>query len=464
MGAVVSGDERYDVAVVGGGGGGLSAALSARENGASVILVDAAEQVGGSTALSGGAFLAGGTDTQRAAGFPGDSAQEFYDFFMAVNRWNVEPAIVRRYCDSGADAVRWLASHGVEFSRDVERGEIERVPRLHRASGGGAGITAALGRACARLGVDIALGTRVDDLVTQSGTVTGIRAGDQQLDASAVVLASGGFANNHALVAEHIPFARPYLDQLRSPAASTNRGEGLEMAVRIGAATAGHNRAQVLLSSGIVHDVEPVLPGWLICVDRSGRRFVDETVPYHVINPLTRDHGGTCWAIFDDAACRAARGSGSRFGPGLWQQDILSKAAEVGQIACEPDLESLAAALSLPAGVLRTTVERYNQDCERGADSLFFKDASTMVACRKPPFYGVALRPTIMPVTGYGLRIDADARVLREADDQPIPGLYAAGEVVGNVVGPSIFSGGAMIAGAVIFGRHAGEMAAKQSA
>ncbi len=87
-----------------------------------------------------------------------------------------------------------------------------------------------------------------------------------------------------------------------------------------------------------------------------------------------------------------------------------------------------------------------------------------MVTCRTPPFYGVALQPTMMPVTGYGLRIDADARVLREADDRPIPGLYAAGEVVGNVVGPSIFSGGAMVAGAVIFGRRAGEMAAGQRA
>jgi fumarate reductase flavoprotein subunit len=461
----VSGDERYDVAVVGAGGAGLAAAVSARENGASVILVDAAEQVGGSTALSGGAFLAAGTMTQRAAGFPGDSAQEFYDFFMAVNRWNVEPAIVRRYCDSGADAVRWLASHGVEFSPDeLARGELERVPRLHRAGGGGAGITTALKRSCARLGVDTALGTRVDALITQSGTVTGIRAGDQQLDAAAVVIASGGFANNRALVEEHIPFARPYLSQLRSPAALTNLGDGLTMAVRIGAATAGYNRAQVLLSSGIVDDVEPRLPGWLICVDSSGRRFVDEAVPYHVINPLTRDHGGTCWAIFDDAARRAARGSGSPFGSGMWTHDMLSKAAEAGQIACGPDLESLAARLSLPAAVLRTTVERYNRDCERGVDSLFFKDASTMVTCRTPPFYGVALQPTMMPVTGYGLRIDADARVLREADDRPIPGLYAAGEVVGNVVGPSIFSGGAMVAGAVIFGRRAGEMAAGQRA
>src|SRR5260370_3025836 len=98
------------------------------------------------------------------------------------------------------------------------------------------------------------------------------------------------------------------------------------MAVRIGAATAGYNRAQVLLSSGIVDDVEPRLPGWLIWVDSSGRRFVDEAVPYHVINPLTRDHGGTCWAIFDHAARPAARGSGRPLASWLSTHAILSKA------------------------------------------------------------------------------------------------------------------------------------------
>jgi fumarate reductase flavoprotein subunit len=108
-----------------------------------------------------------------------------------------------------------------------------------------------------------------------------------------------------------------------------------------------------------------------------------------------------------------------------------------------------------------TTVSRYNDDVDTGADSLFFKNPSTMVPCRTPPFYGVKLRPTMMPVTGFGLRIDADGRVLRESDDRPIPGLFAAGEIAGNVVGPSIFSGGAMIAGAIIFGRRAGKVAAE---
>jgi fumarate reductase flavoprotein subunit len=276
-----------------------------------------------------------------------------------------------------------------------------------------------------------------------------------------VVLASGGFTNNHELVAKYIPFARPYLDDLRSPAAPTNLGDGLRMALSLGAATVGRDRAQVLLSSGIVTDLEPVLPGWLICVDQSGRRFVDETAFYHVMNPLTLRHGGACWAIFDDSALRSARGSGSRYGSGLWTEDALTSAVQAGKIPFAEDIGTLAEALGLPPGVMCTTVSRYNDDVDTGADSLFFKNPSTMVPCRTPPFYGVKLRPTMMPVTGFGLRIDADGRVLRESDDRPIPGLFAAGEIAGNVVGPSIFSGGAMIAGAIIFGRRAGKVAAE---
>src|SRR4029077_17379575 len=252
-------------------------------------------------------------------------------------------------------------------------GEIERLPRLHRAGGGGAGIAAALSRACVQRGIDLAFGTRGSGLLVTDGAVTGVRAGEQEVTAGAVVLASGGFANNHELVAKYIPFARPYLEDLRSPAAPTNLGDGLRMALSLGAATAGFDRAQVLLSSGIVNDLEPVLPGWLICVDRSGRRFVDETAFYHVMNPLTLRHGGACWAIFDDSALRAARGSGSRYGSGLWTEDALTRAVQAGKIPFTADIGTLAEALGLPPGVLCTTVSRYNDDVDAGADSLFFK-------------------------------------------------------------------------------------------
>jgi fumarate reductase flavoprotein subunit len=457
----MAGSEGYDVVVVGGGGAGLAAAVSACEAGASVLVAEAGAQVGGSTALSGGAFLAAGTAVQKAAGYEGDSAAEFYDYFLAVNRWDIEPSIVRRYCDEGAAAVQWLTDLGVEFPPgEIARGELERIPRLHRAAGGGAEIVAGLRSACNRVGVDFALGTRVTELVERDGVVVGVRAGDDELAAGGVILTTGGFANNHELVAEHIPSARAVLDGLRSPAPGTNLGDGLRMGLAVGAATAGTDRAQVLLSAGLTSDIEPVLPGWLICVDATGRRFVDETAHYHVMNPLTLEHGGTTWAIFDENACQEARGSGSRFGAGMWTHEVLSHAAAGGQIPTVPDIPTLATRLGLPAAVLQTTIDRYNADCAAGQDTLFFKDAARMVPCATAPFYGVPLRPTIMPVTGFGLRIDSDTRVLRAADNRPITGLYAAGEVVGNVVGRRIFSGGAMIAAGVIFGRHAGRVAA----
>jgi fumarate reductase flavoprotein subunit len=454
----------FDVVVVGGGGAGLAAAVSAREHGAEVLVVEAGRRAGGSTALSGGAFLAGGTAVQRAAGYD-DSAEEFYDNFLAFNRWDVEPSIVRRYCDDSAAAVDWLIGHGVEFRPEqLERGELERVPRLHRATGGGAGIAAGLQKACGRLGVEVALGTRVDSLLMRDGRVAGIRAGDQELEAPAVVIASGGFARNPSLLSQHIPSVAPFVDEIRSPAAETNVGDGLRMATDVGAATDGENRVQLLLTSGVVNDVEPVLPAWLICVDGSGRRFVKESVPYHVINPLVVKHGGICWALFDEESCRAAKGSGSPFGAGLWNHDVLSRAADDGKIMRAAGVGALAEQLGLPPLVVQSTVDRYNADVDNGVDSLFFKNGTTLRPMRTPPFYGVALRPRIMPVTGYGLRIDADAHVLRGSDNLPIPGLFAAGEVVGNVVGPSIFSGGAMVAGGVIFGRRAGAVAASLTA
>ena len=83
-----------------------------------------------------------------------------------------------------------------------------------------------------------------------------------------------------------------------------------------------------------------------------------------------------------------------------------------------------------------------------------------MIAIDTPPYYAVRLSPAVVALTGYGPRIDAEARVLRAADGDPVPGLYAAGEVTGNVLGPQYLGGGNAIGSALIFGRIAGRSAA----
>jgi len=109
---------------------------------------------------------------------------------------------------------------------------------------------------------------------------------------------------------------------------------------------------------------------------------------------------------------------------------------------------------------LAGSVRRYNQSCASRHDAEFLKREAGLIAIGTPPYYAVRLRPAVVALTGYGPRIDAEARVLRAADGDPVPGLYAAGEVTGNVLGPQYLGGGNAIGSALIFGRIAGRSAA----
>jgi fumarate reductase flavoprotein subunit len=123
----------------------------------------------------------------------------------------------------------------------------------------------------------------------------------------------------------------------------------------------------------------------------------------------------------------------------------------------------LAGVTRMPPVTLAATIDRYNEDCRAGTDTRFGKDPSVMRPIATPPFYAVRLQPLVVAVTGYGLLIDADARVLRETDGEPVDGLFAAGEVTGNVIGAQYIGGGNAIGSALIFGRIAGRAAADRA-
>jgi fumarate reductase flavoprotein subunit len=105
----------FDVIVVGGGGGGLAAAATAAEAGATVLVAEAAPRIGGATALSGGSFMAAGTPAQAAAGYPGDTVDEFFDHYLTFNRWQADPAVARRFCEQATPTMAWLTGLGVDF-------------------------------------------------------------------------------------------------------------------------------------------------------------------------------------------------------------------------------------------------------------------------------------------------------------------------------------------------------------
>jgi fumarate reductase flavoprotein subunit len=186
--------------------------------------------------------------------------------------------------------------------------------------------------------------------------------------------------------------------------------------------------------------------------------------PYFVTTPRTIAQGGTGWAIFDERARRSGPPAGwrPRLGAPTWMPEAISAAAATGTIGSANSIQELAMKVEISASTLSATLAQYNSDCEHGEDTEYLKESLSMVSFDTPPFYVIPIRPVGANVTGFGLKIDRDARVLAASDHHPIPGLYAAGEVTGNVLGPQYLGGGNAVTSAVLFGRVAGQTAASE--
>ena len=450
----------FDVIVVGAGGAGMAAALTATAHGARVLLLDAAERCGGSTSLSGGVYYAASTSVQRAIGIADDTADAMYLYYMTLNQHKVEPALVRALCDGAADGLEWLISLGVRFPPEgLYASGVERIARGHAAAGRGAEIAEALENHLSGKAIDVALKTRVRALIRDdSGAVTGVDVDGQKVFANAVILATGGMGASTEMLSRHYPEAAAQAERAWYIGSKHCRGDGLALGESMGADIVGHDRGLLLITPGFSQDLEVFLPGWLVYVNRDGRRFVDETTEYAVLSGVVKDQlNGECFALFDEETrAKAPRGP---YPVPSWEADALARLADQGRVFRAPTLDGLAEAAGIRAGALATTVEAYNADCAGGADTAFFKDADLLRPIARGPFYAVRMRPSIVCLTSTGLRIDRTARVL-DRDDRPIPGLYAAGETTGGVLGERYIGGGNSIANAIVFGRIAGTAAA----
>jgi len=447
----------YDVIVIGGGGAGLAAATSAADGGSAVLLIDSDRKLGGSTALSGGVFYASNTSVQRQRGIH-DTVADQFRYYMNVNQHKLEASVVRRLCEDSGPTLEWLLSLGVEFrGEDLYCSGVDGVPRGHRAAGRGAQIAEALEGSLTGKSVDIVLNTRARGLKVEGGRICGVNTEDGAVHAPAVVVATGGFGNNRRMLAELYPDAARYGDDAWYIGSRHSRGDGISMGQAAGADIAGHNRGLLLLTTGFTRDLEPYLPGWLLYINRHGRRFVNECTEYSVLAEVLKEQlAGECYALFDDLARATAK---SQNAPN-WSTDRLDEFIASGLIHRAATLEQLADTIGLRAETLQTTVANYNADCELGADRWFFKSAEHLKPVRSPPYFAAPIRPQVVCWTGAGLRIDREARVLDLAD-RPIAGLFAAGETTGGMFGECYAGGGASVGNAVCFGRVAGANAAR---
>jgi fumarate reductase flavoprotein subunit len=463
----------FDVIIVGGGGAGLAAAIEATKAGASCIILEADTKLGGATALSAGVFYAANTSVQREAGITGDTADAMFEYVMAVNQWALKPDIIRYVCDQSGPTVEWLRELGTVFpAQYLVKSGVEGVPRGHSSQGAGGGIADALINAAGALDVQTALGTRVEKLLFEDGSVTGVVAGGMELRAPVTIITTGGFGNSKEMIAKHFPTAAQHGSWTWAvhDAAPFILGDGITLGESVGAGIVGHDSGLLLPTSGVGKFVEAFLPPWTMLVNEEGRRFVPEIAAYticgYLINEQTNAHA---YAIFDEPTLIEASNDSSYLDPynsGLatptWEEHTIRAQVAAGRVKQADTLEALAAAAGIDAAALAETVRRYNEDCAAGVDRHFFKKAKKMFSVAKPPFYAVEVRAAIIGVTGAGLDVDRRCRVL-DVHGRPIPGLYAAGEVLGVLQGKRYAGGGLSIGPAVILGREAGRQAAARA-
>ena len=456
--------------MVGSGAAGLAAALSARENGAESVLVAEAEGVvGGSSRLSGGLTMGAGTRYQRALGITDDADSLFHDY-MTLNHWDVEAGVARRLADLAGPAVEWLGDLGVEFYDQLVYGGDERVPRVHCPIGRGQAVVDVLHRACRQAGVEVALGQRVDRLLVEDGAVAGVAVGADTITAGAVVLATGGFGNDPARLAAHFPSAAA-TEWTWYIGAPGSRGDALDLADQVGAQTLGHDRGLRLLHAELRADLrgvparldrdrQPRGPA-LLRRDRAlrhhrraaagpGRRRLRGLRRRRTDRPPPPP-GWPATSSWSPARRRSRARTGTPTSSSRWwpPERCARPTASPGW----PRRSGCRSSRSRAAS--RGTTRR----SPRARTGDYLKDPKFLEPIAIPPFYGAEIRPATVCFTACGPRIDRDAQVL-DTTGRPVPGLFAAGECTGGVIGPAYVGSGNSYANCVVFGRVAGAGAA----
>jgi fumarate reductase flavoprotein subunit len=451
-------DLKAELVIIGGGGAGLAAAVAAAEDGASdVIVLEKRGVTGGNTSLSMGPFAADSPAQKRAAiEFRRD---ELFKIAMNWAHWKTNPRIVRAFIDKSGDTIRWLEDKGIEF-RCMPLYPNQSPLVWHMPKGYGAEIIKVLAGECRKLGITLLTNTPARKLMTgRKGNITGIlaeREGKElKITARSVIIATGGYSGNKELLRKYCP---DYRDNMKCDGV-LHTGDGLIMAMEIGAATEGLGLLllsgpqipqSVALKIGSPADKipEPLMAIALepntLWVNKKGKRFIDEGTSYHHFecsNAVNRQPGNLCYTLLDSRLVQTMTETGLIIGlgrhtvaerdsmPGL-ARELRSKEAPGWVKIADDCWDGIADWIGADREVLKATIEEYNAACDRGHDPVFAKERALLVPLRTPPYYAIRSNSDFLDTIG-GIKINENMEVL-DRQDNPIPGLYAAGVATGG--------------------------------
>jgi len=467
-------DEVTDVIVVGAGGTGVCAAAEAAAAGAKVRIFEKAGFAGGTTNFSGGVMQASGTRAQKEyTKYQDDTPDKHAALWIKAGEGSVDEELVKDLAHGAPEHIAWLEDIGLKFTSVYGHNHIPYVEdelmadRIHVYEGGG---LSGSGNILVRTVLDhaLALGAQID----YSAEVTrlfqnedkAVIGAEVQIDGASVnvkaskgvVLAASSIDNNLEMAKRLSPQHYWDLTSQVCLAAVTDTGDGIRMGQEMGADVMGFGGCiDFCGKTGAATDNRnPVFPSFI--VNQAARRFVceDATYAYHyrAIFQQEKQLNGPTYMIF---------GQNSITAPGsAWTQESLDKDVTDGVVITADTIQGLAEALNLSPEALNETLEKWNADMAKGADSAYGR--KTGLVALKGPFYAYKNVSFNLGSLG-GLRINTQAQLLNPAGE-PIPHLYAGGLNAGGWIGPYYPGSGTAIIGTIHWGRKAGVGAAAESA
>ncbi len=459
-----------DVAIVGGGGAGVAAAIDAGAAGAKIVLIEQAETLGGTAIISGGGCCIVGTPLQQSLGIHDTPDLAFEDWV----RWGqgaADEVWARFYIEHSLhDLYFWAEQFGVKWS-DLKFQEGNRAHRWHRPKNNGLGLMAALiDAAQTNAATQILTGVAGSKILTRNGRVCGVKATNvksgeaTEIQSKALVVTTGGFNSNLDMVLESRPEFKAFKVMEGSGLGATGSGHKLIRELG-GYFTHMDHIWFYVYATPDYHDpagrrglVFRLTPGY-IWVNQQGCRFHDEsrTGGASATPALLAQNPPHAWAILDTpmTATMEVADPYYRDGDKIRRDKVQELLDNSPYIRKSDSLSELARKMKLDVPTFLSEVERYNEACAAGLERepRFGKLLKQSKKFDTSPYYGIQLFPLARKNFG-GVKTDLHCRVLNTYFE-PIPGLYAAGELTGmagghingkaglegTMLGPSIFSG-----------------------
>ena len=455
-------DENYDVVVVGGGGAGMAAALLASQNGAKPVIIERLPFAGGNTMAAQGQINAADPVRQPKQNIE-DSPAKHAAQTLAAGDFRGDPARVKVLCDNAYSVITWLEGLGMEFKPTVHQMFGGLYPRAHSpAVPKGIGYTGVLSKALKERNVPFKLGYSVVEIYREqpwSGDVIGVKLQNSKghtlnIKANkAVVLAAGGFSGNQYLRELHDPRTAG----LGTDNRPGHTGDVMLAANRIGGYLVGMDFIQSTPGAPAGKKLKIILNTNVdgsIYVDKRGNRIVDEGARRDVIRDAVL---GTperyAYTVVDNNQYNSYNSA---------VHDAVERGIAIDEAWTAPTIKELAKKMGVDPEGLQKTIDRYNNVLIKNKEDPDFHKAPRNLTRKiaQGPFWACYTGMTVHHTMG-GLNTNTKAQVL-DATGTPIPRLYAAGEITGGIHGTNRVGGNALL-DVFVFGRIAGENAAKES-